>query len=504
MAEMIFDELHVVSDLHFGGKPGFQIFNQADTLAATIRTIASTDANRKVGFVMNGDIVDFLAEQPSSYLDPAGAIQKLQRIFGVDEKGNIVPNGEKAFNAVWEALREYVKKPNRYLVMVLGNHDVELALPPVTEWLLQGLSKGDEAARGRILIHLDGAGFSCKVHTKKVLCVHGNEGDPWNYVDYWQLLKLSQSMNRCKPLPDWKANAGTQLVIDVMNDIKKDYPMVDLLKPEMEAALPIVLVLKPEAIKQIKKLLKLMARMKLDEYRHDWGFLSAEETGQSLNAELDEETLLTEFMSDHFNYRPRKLESEDLLGGKLDDISDISDEDGEFLGPVDYFKALFGKKEHKSENMRRMLKDKLEKDTTFSLTSRDEIYEELDEELGSGMDYLIAGHTHLERAFERDVKGRYYYNSGTWIRLIHLKPEFLESQQNFDKIWRAFSANNIEALDGVNDLGPGLDQKLVLLRPTVVSIIHHNGEVHGQLSHASEDGNLDSYVVPNSIYPRRE
>ena len=138
MSVQTFHELHVVSDLHLGGKPGFQIFRQGDTLANFIKKMSAQPSDRKIGVVFNGDIVDFLAEEPASYLDPKGAIAKLERIFYEDP----------AFSGVWSALQKFVAEPNRQLILILGNHDVELALPHVTEWILENLSQGDSAARG--------------------------------------------------------------------------------------------------------------------------------------------------------------------------------------------------------------------------------------------------------------------------------------------------------------------------------------------------------------------
>ena len=40
MSLQTFNELHVVSDLHLGGMPGFQIFSQGDTLANFIKVLA--------------------------------------------------------------------------------------------------------------------------------------------------------------------------------------------------------------------------------------------------------------------------------------------------------------------------------------------------------------------------------------------------------------------------------------------------------------------------------
>ncbi len=67
------DQLHIVSDLHFGGIPGHQIFNQGRSLAAVIDHLRREAERARVGLVLNGDIVDFLASEDARYLDPEGA-----------------------------------------------------------------------------------------------------------------------------------------------------------------------------------------------------------------------------------------------------------------------------------------------------------------------------------------------------------------------------------------------------------------------------------------------
>ena len=67
---MNYDELYVVSDLHMGGEikvkngvtKNLQIFNKGDQLADFIKYLTQID-DKKVGLVLNGDIVDFLAEE---------------------------------------------------------------------------------------------------------------------------------------------------------------------------------------------------------------------------------------------------------------------------------------------------------------------------------------------------------------------------------------------------------------------------------------------------------
>ena len=108
---------------------------------------------------------------------------------------------------------------------LLGNHDLELALPWVREHLLVDLSRGDDAARGRITLSFDGAGFRCRVGQANILCVHGNEIDPWNVTDFETLRRQGRDSLRGQGAsPDWIPNAGTQLVVKVMNEVKREFP----------------------------------------------------------------------------------------------------------------------------------------------------------------------------------------------------------------------------------------------------------------------------------------
>ena len=141
-----FDELYVISDVHMGGAKGFQIFGSTNELAAFIDWIRDRPA-AKIALVINGDTVDFLAENGSKYFDPHGANEKLDRIVRDD-----------SFKPVFDALTQFVAKANRHLAFTLGNHDIELALPHVRAHFLELLAGTDDAAQGRITLAFDGAG----------------------------------------------------------------------------------------------------------------------------------------------------------------------------------------------------------------------------------------------------------------------------------------------------------------------------------------------------------
>ena len=73
------------------------------------------------------------------------------------------------------------------------------------------------------------------------LIEHGNRYDGWNAIDYDALRRVCSLKSRGQAIPPslrLPPPAGSQLVAEVMNPIKRSYPFIDLLKPENTAALP--------------------------------------------------------------------------------------------------------------------------------------------------------------------------------------------------------------------------------------------------------------------------
>lgn len=137
-----------------------------------------------MAFCINGDTVDFLAETKpkAQYFDAEHAKEKLDRIMN-----------DRSFKPVFNALSAFVKTKNRWLIITLGNHDLELALPWVREHFLNRLADGDDAARGRIQLAFEAGGYRCSIGEAQTLCVHGNEVDTWNRTDYEALRRQGQN-----------------------------------------------------------------------------------------------------------------------------------------------------------------------------------------------------------------------------------------------------------------------------------------------------------------------
>lgn len=489
-----FSQLHVVSDLHIGGDPGLQIFDQGRELAALVRHLKRLETDR-LGLVLNGDIVDFLAASPATYLDTDGALAKLERSFG-----------DPAFAPVWKALQEFVHSAGRRLVLVLGNHDVELALPDVRERLTHELCGADEAARGRMIYATEGDGFSCRVGGRQVLCLHGNEVDSWNVVDYKALLDTRRALNRRQPVPEWSPNAGTKLVVDLMNPVKREFPFVDLLKPETRAVPAVLAALKPNLVSELARFGPIAGHLVRDAVKRSLGFLGdpdlqeapSEEKGDQalkelLGTGLDLDALPDGSSVDDLLDRADRLAlTIEAEGGSAEQFG--ADDTAGMLGlPGMIIDHLMGRPA--VENLRETLSNWLGAEDSFGIGTEDGCYRRLNEAVGDDIDFLVAGHTHLERAIRRPGGGA-YFNSGTWIRLIQIAPESLASAASFRKLYDRLAAGTMQALDE--------PAGLVLRKPTVVSIVDDDGSVYGELRHVtlSERGRVRLVPVAGSRQER--
>jgi UDP-2,3-diacylglucosamine pyrophosphatase LpxH len=451
-----FDELYSVSDLHMGGaQSGSQIFNSGSELARLIEFLRTKPG--MVALVINGDMVDFLAEPGAKAFDPDGAIQKLDRIAG-----------DAAFAPVWKSLKKFARTKGRRLIITLGNHDLELALPWVREHLLDLIAGDDDAARGRVVLAFDGTGFLCRVGNATVLCLHGNEVDDWNVTDFETIRRCGRDLQQGRFVDPWIPNAGTHLVIEVMNDIKKGYPFVDLLKPELEAVIPVLLALAPDKRDQIGGAFPVLRRLAMDKIRRATGLLGAEEEREevSLTANgspswrrtIDHDALMTRM--------------DDRLQRGVEPISLVPA--GERTQQLGFSDAVWSWVRGKDvrETLRRALDD-LQKDRSFDWSLEDDTFHQLDDTITSNVDFILAGHTHLERALPRRKRNGFYFNSGTWARLIRLEPHVLADQAEFNKAYGVMAAGTMDALDQL----PGL----VLRRRTVVAVRTDAGGTRGDL-----------------------
>lgn len=486
-----YDEVHVISDIHMGGKPGFQILRETKRLAGYIGWVAEQSPEGKVALVLNGDVFDTLAEDIKGYVAVDDAVKTIQRIMD-----------DASFVVVWNALAKFVEKDRRTLVFVIGNHDIEMAFPNVQSLIIWRLAEDDLLKRARIIFSTTGAGYTCTVGNAKVYCTHGNEVDAWNYNRYEDLAKVSRRLNADHSFDpqEWCPNAGTRMVKEVMNEVKKTYKWIDLLKPETTAAVGTLVVLDPSQISKITKLLSIVGekvqgskqvdqRLSAEGFRHrdqieSSQFKMDQLLGPNLSAGLrTQQNNVTESIDDML------LAAENNLGRP----SALVAAPDEALGlPQLVWDRLTGwiTGVGKDEALRRALQDWLKEDKTFAHEDKDDTYKDVTAAVGSSIDFIVTGHTHLERAI--DMGGnRYYFNCGTWIRLLRFTEAMLKDTASFRPVYELLvdRQGRMELIDDAEfPDAAGNDTPFVLNQTSAVSIKKEDGKIVGRLTHIEGDG----------------
>ena len=504
----LYEHLYVVSDIHMGGRrsgqDNFQIFNRGRRLGNLIDHISNQHKQEEVCLVLNGDIIDSLAEEEvSGYvaLDGDTALRMMDHIFT-----------DASFLPVWDALARFVGIPKKHLVFVVGNHDIELALPIVAYAIKRRLAT-DEEALARIHFSTHGGGFACRVAGARVFCTHGNELDEWNWVDFTKLGELSNAINAGRTVESskWKANAGTRLVVDVMNRVKRRFPIVDILKPEAAAVASVLVALDKDAFKYVDLddvIPMLRAKVKGGLVTKNLLSAQAMDFTDVSSADLAEESArhllgsnFQEALQEHRRDESRLSEDELLLAAEdafQDKPSAVStalteSEEGT-LGVWDIVAGWVGLVP-KAEGLRRALQDWLKDDRTFDADYPDEVYEAMQERIGSQVDFTITGHTHKPRALALERGEGYYYNCGTWIRTLRLTKEALEKRKDFkDNVWPALTAGSMASLDKAQIPGPGGKRVPLLFdRTNVVQISARGKQAVGQLLRVT-DGDSEETI----------
>lgn len=442
--------LYAISDLHLGGAPdapdapGSQFCNAYPELAAFIDWIASPRSapRGEVELVVNGDFIDYFA------IDGDDGV----RTWTADES-EAIARFERAHSrarVVFDALARFVAAGHR-LTLLIGNHDVELAMPKVRAHLLRLL--GD---RDRVRFIYDGEAYT----VGRALFEHGNRYDRWNVIDHDRLREERSVASRGLPVDErargtrfFQPPAGSHLVVRVMNRIKARYRFVDLLKPETQAVIPLLLALEPDHRVELDELFDAVSiGSKLLGHGLDApatpasaGDLDTSSASSRLTvASALEEELGTDAVVFRDEIRRPTMSDGDLSVG--DDIARAAQglaatwgslrETARSLSKVIDF---IGERDH--EQRRKKLLTALRHlnvtDASFDVTREAPDY--LDAALAiashGGFDLVVFGHTHLPKHISLALEGRTasYINSGAWVDVMRLPPEITNNDQDAAK-----------------------------------------------------------------------
>jgi UDP-2,3-diacylglucosamine pyrophosphatase LpxH len=418
-------ELFVISDLHIGGsyagpgQRGFRINTHVDVLTQFLEELGAyaRATGGRTELVINGDFVDFLAEE----------------VPGESRRRSFIDDQDKAaatFDAIvrrdrglFDALRA-LRTAGVAVAVVLGNHDIELSLPAVRARLAETLG----AERDRDLRFVfDGEAYV----VGDVLIEHGNRYDGWNAIDFDRLRRFrSECSRRMRISADARfvPPAGSELVERVMNPIKQDYPFIDLLKPENDAAIPLLMALEPgfaNAANGIE-----IARRQRDAARHapaaaarparPGDIAAAGAPGARVGALA---TLLAGQMSDDG--------ATDLLALVQAAVTEERTTRGQIAaGAMSRVLSFVRLRSSSSYETRlkvllgtlRVLRDDASFDRGVEAVKE---YKDAAEALaGNGFRTIVFGHTHLAKDLALDGGGQ-YLNTGTWADLIRVPPDIV-------------------------------------------------------------------------------
>ncbi|MFN0041082.1 MAG: metallophosphoesterase [Burkholderiales bacterium] len=382
--------LFVISDLHLGGAEGFQMCSSAGRarLARFIDWAASQKGNGvEPHLVLNGDIVDFLAEEDETgftafVVDEKIARRKLTRIAEVCEE-------------VFAAVRRFTAAGNR-LTLLIGNHDVELSLPAVRRHFL-GLF-GD----GRVEYLYDNEAFT----VGPVLIEHGNRYDGWNMVNHGELRQIRSQLSRGEKPRVFSAQPGSELVARIMNPVKKQFAFVDLLKPETGGVLPILAVLNPGLWQEMGIAMRERAAAWYRGWFTEEGLPERADYVAARKGPITQAQLIPENLRTGFDEADKAAAEALPRGGQVGRVKDVA------VGVLlKKFRDWRGKA-----------------DLTFRVDYEDAEYLKPAREHAQLFRVVVFGHTHLAKRIDLG-NGRLYLNTGTWADIMRIPAAVYEGDE---------------------------------------------------------------------------
>ena len=491
-------QTYVISDLHLGGvypenagapapggatDRGFRICTHAADITQFINALAAKPPeNPSIELIVNGDLVDFLAERDpdtghftSFNFKQVTAHKKFDAIVQRDQQ-------------IFDALSRFLARGHR-LVILLGNHDIELTMPAVRS----ALAKAVGAGRGTDYEFVPG-GEAYLVGD--ALIEHGNRYDKWNMVDHEQLQRVAVSLSRLQPVVEgcFTPPPGSDMVSKILNPIKENYKFVDLLKPETGAVLPLILTLEPGFASIAAKVALIAARLG-DAVRVAAG-LPPLAPGAALGSDISsgggmgggsfgsdissggfdapagvtntpqvsaEDQALNALLAEHLGANAHEVHS--VLATNAPKVgSDISTF-GDFIDrKFGFIKLLISSGTDYTSRLGALhaVFSSLQGDKTFDegVETAKEYMDAATALASNGIKHVVFGHTHMAKRIPLP-SGGFYLNSGTWADVMQFPSEVLSGPHD-----PSFAALG----DFVKKLVTGDFSSYALFRPTYVRL----------------------------------
>ncbi|MBL9004799.1 MAG: peptidoglycan-binding protein [Myxococcales bacterium] len=409
----------VLSDLHLGNGGAYDCYAGGLELC---RLIEREALSRPTRLICNGDTLDFLLNEDPLCLDRGRAVQQAQAALARPENAAIFA----AFGALLARGGE--------LLIRMGNHDVELALPEVQAVLRAALRQPERvASRLRFASGEDPeqTGGLISVGGARIVITHGEQDDRWNQLDYG---RLHQALHAAQGPSAFEYPPGSRLVKKLLNPLKARYGMrfADLLKPDFQGATLTALAVNPGAVRTIWDRSTLTMLWQLQGRRgmgttfassDDAAELTEQAAAQALGS-LDERGLSARIVAAGLDIAETQALQRllDLGAGRSFSDEETSDPEGRStvsLQDSARLKLLRAGLSVYAAGQKRVAGRQGER--FFGLTPDAAEWSEaqrLARRYGAGA--VLFGHTHAARFFADPEL--VYVNTGTWIWLMQLPP----------------------------------------------------------------------------------
>lgn len=435
----------VISDLHLGGRPdsdvgnGSQICHAYRQLKDFIDWLAaSQEIEGHCELVINGDFVDFLAEDGTEYAvkawtgDQDEVLAKLQWITEQTREGSD--------RGCFEALHDFVAAGGD-LTILIGNHDVELSLPRVRDYLEQLLDGGI----GRLRLIYDGEALT----RGDLLIEHGNRYDAWNQVDHSALRQERSMLSRgIAPNEDerrkryFRPPAGSLMVTHIINKLKNRYRFVDLLKPETTAVVPLLKHLDQHVEGVLTNILKLAPLTSIGWFVRKGRMKSAVMPNHAGNmGGRDSEPADDDYLAGIYEELGQYLDTGDLSSDNPNRIRKILEK---YAARIEGAKLAAGllDSDQDGEKLHQALMI-WNRDNCFELNKESNEYLDAAKALIESGQFstIVFGHTHLPKDIVLEAAngttGK-YLNTGTWTDVMHLPETIFQSYEEAKTELQAF------------------------------------------------------------------
>ncbi len=384
----------ILSDLHISNDGPQGLYAGGNALPRLLQR----EGQRPLRVIFNGDAFDFLPGDEPLELDVNRAVQKAHSIVAVPVAA-----------ALLHALGELLSHGGEVVIRV-GNHDVEMALPEVQAVFRRALAQ-PAAVASRLQFSLGDKPAFLELGGVRLLYTHGEHDDEFNRVEYDRLPGPSGEPPRHKG--KFTYPAGSLLVRKLLNPLRDQFQMrfADFLKPDFQGAVLAALAVDAAACRLLFQKASLSILWQV--LRNAGTAISF--AGGGADGEAEPDLALADRIDTADLNEGERMQLEALLRGDELAVNFAG-------GQPDTLGVKLAKNGLKLYAKAHRMMGGKQGDAFFNLVPEESELKPLRKLAAKhAADAIITGHTHAARWFQDE--SLVYVNTGTWISLMRLPGE---------------------------------------------------------------------------------